>query len=65
MTQGQDTIYVHEGTYDENVDAWKRVMLIGDGADMVTVRAANASDYIPGMSGGVDMYRKTAVTFLE
>ena len=30
-----DTIYVHEGTYDENVDVWKRVTLIGHGADVV------------------------------
>ena len=34
-----DTIYVHAGTYVENVDVDKRVTLIGDGADVVTVRA--------------------------
>ena len=34
-----DTIYVHAGTYYENVDVWKRVTLIGDGADVVKVRA--------------------------
>ena len=33
-----DTIYVHAGTYAENVDVWKRVTLIGDGADVVMVR---------------------------
>ena len=26
-----DTIYVHAGTYVENVDVYKRVTLIGDG----------------------------------
>jgi len=41
-----DTIYVHAGTYDENVDVWKRVTLIGDGADVVTVRAADAEDHV-------------------
>jgi pectin methylesterase-like acyl-CoA thioesterase len=30
-----DTIYVHAGTYDENVDVWKRVTLIGDGARII------------------------------
>ena len=35
-----DTIYVHAGTYIENVDVDKRITLIGDGADVVTVRAA-------------------------
>ena len=29
-----DTIYVHEGTYVENVDAWKRVTPEGEGADV-------------------------------
>ena len=29
-----DTIYVHAGTYSENVDMNKRVTLIGDGAIM-------------------------------
>ena len=29
-----DTIYVHAGTYDRNVDAWKRVTLEGEGADV-------------------------------
>ena len=39
-----DMIYVHAGTYVENVDADKRVTLIGDDADVVTVRAADAED---------------------
>ena len=29
------TIYVHAGTYVENVNVWKRVTLIGDGAGVV------------------------------
>ena len=29
-----DTIYVHEGTYDENVDVKKRLTLIDEGADV-------------------------------
>jgi len=43
-----DTIYVHAGTYVENVDVDKRVKLIGDGADMVTVRTADASEHVRG-----------------
>ncbi len=39
-----DTIKVASGTYHENVDVWKRVTLIGAGADVVTVRAADVSD---------------------
>ena len=31
-----DTIYVHAGTYDENVDVDKRVTLEDDDADVVT-----------------------------
>ncbi|CAD7772027.1 Periplasmic copper-binding protein (NosD) [Candidatus Methanoperedenaceae archaeon GB50] len=41
-----DTIYVHPGTYVENVDVNKRITLIGDGADVVTVRAANEKDHV-------------------
>ena len=41
-----DTIYVHAGEYCENVDVAKRVTLIGDGADVVTVRAADARDHV-------------------
>ena len=36
-----DTIEVRTGTYVENVDVNKTLTLIGDGADVVTVRAAN------------------------
>ena len=28
-----DTIYVHAGTYVENVDVWKRLTMIGDASD--------------------------------
>ncbi len=41
-----DTIYVHAGMYDENVDVWKRLTLTGDGADVVTVRAEDATDHV-------------------
>jgi parallel beta-helix repeat protein len=42
-----DTIYVHAGTYVENVAVGKeRLTLIGDSADMVTVRAADAEDHV-------------------
>ena len=34
-----DTIYVHAGEYCENVDVNRRLTLIGDGAEVVTVRA--------------------------
>jgi len=34
-----DTIYVHAGTYYENVDVNRRLTLIGDGEEVVTVRA--------------------------
>jgi parallel beta-helix repeat protein len=37
-----DTIEVRGGTYIENVDVDKRLTLIGDGADVVTVRAADS-----------------------
>ncbi len=39
-------IYVHEGEYCENVDVWKPVTLIGDGAEVVMVRAADAGDHV-------------------
>jgi nitrous oxidase accessory protein NosD len=42
----RDTSYVHAGTYVENVDVWKQVTLIGDGADVVTVRAADVGDHV-------------------
>ena len=41
-----DTIFVHEGTYVENVDVVKRVTLIGEGADVVAVRAGDAGDHV-------------------
>jgi len=41
-----DTIYVHAGTYVENVDVDKTLTLIGDGADVVTVQAADAGDHV-------------------
>ena len=34
-----DTVYVHAGTYTENVIVNKRLSLVGDGADVVTVKA--------------------------
>ena len=45
-----DAIYVHKGTYVENVDVDKQVTLIGDGADVVTVRAANVGDHVFGVT---------------
>jgi len=42
---GKDTIYVHAGTYVKNVNVWKRVTLIGDGADAVTVRAMDFNSH--------------------
>ena len=39
-----DTIYVFNGTYCESVHVHKRVTLIGEGADVVTVRAASSLD---------------------
>ncbi|MEA1906904.1 MAG: NosD domain-containing protein, partial [Euryarchaeota archaeon] len=41
-----DTIYVHAGEYCENVGVGKRLTLIGDGADVVTVRAADAGGHV-------------------
>ena len=41
-----DSIYVHAGTYIENVNVDKRLTLIGEGADVVTVRAADAGDHV-------------------
>jgi len=41
-----DTIYVPEGEYCENVNVDKCVTLIGGGADVVTVRAADAGDNV-------------------
>ncbi|NOQ33562.1 MAG: hypothetical protein GQ567_05140, partial [Methanosarcinales archaeon] len=41
-----DTICVWNGSYIENVDVPKRLTLIGDGADVVTVRAEDISDHV-------------------
>jgi len=41
-----DTIYVHAGLYYENVNVYKRLTLEGDGADVVTVTAANAKSHV-------------------
>ena len=38
-----DTIYVHAGLYYENLNVGKRLTLIGEGTDVVTVTAASAS----------------------
>ncbi|HDN65463.1 MAG TPA: PKD domain-containing protein, partial [Methanosarcinales archaeon] len=43
---GGDTIYVYNGSYNENVDVYKRITLIGEGADVVTVTAASAEDHV-------------------
>ncbi len=41
-----DTIYVHAGTYVENVNVYKQLTLEGDGADVVTVRAESRNDHV-------------------
>jgi len=41
-----DTIYVHAGMYVENVNVSKRISLVGEGVDVVTVRAADTSDHV-------------------
>jgi parallel beta-helix repeat protein len=41
-----DTICVRAGTYIENINVSKRISLIGEGMDVVTVRAADASDHV-------------------
>ncbi len=41
-----DEIHVDSGTYIENVDVYKRLTLIGEGADVVRVLAANAADHV-------------------
>ena len=41
-----DTIYVRAGTYNENVYVNKQLKLIGEGMDVVTVQAADPSDYV-------------------
>ena len=41
-----DTIYVHAGEYCENLDVNKQLTLIGDGANVVTVTAADVRDHV-------------------
>jgi parallel beta-helix repeat protein len=41
-----DTIRVFDGTYNENVDVNKRLALIGNGSDLVTVQAFDLNDQI-------------------
>lgn len=41
-----DVIIVHAGSYTEHVSVAKRLTLIGEGADVVTVTAAVTSEYI-------------------
>ena len=40
------TIYVHNGTYTENVDVNKELTLIGEGADILNVTALSSSDHV-------------------
>ena len=40
-----DTIYVHAGTYAENIDVNKRLNLIGDGMEEVMVEAEDTADH--------------------
>jgi len=41
-----DTIEVRSGMYVENVDVYKQLTLIGEGADVVTVQAADAGNHV-------------------
>jgi len=41
-----ETIFVWNGSYTENVDVNKRLTLVGDGADVVTVQAADVWDHV-------------------
>ena len=41
-----ETIFVWNGSYTENVDVYKRLTLIGEGAGVVTVTALFPSDYV-------------------
>ena len=39
-------IYVYNGSYTENLDVYKRITLIGEVRDVVTVTAASADDHV-------------------
>jgi len=41
-----DTIFVWNGSYNENVDVDKRLTLEGEGADVVTVTAKSSNDHV-------------------
>jgi parallel beta-helix repeat protein len=41
-----DTIFVWNGSYVENVNVYKRLTLVGEGADVVTVTAADSGDHV-------------------
>ena len=41
-----DIIFIHAGNYSENVKVSKHLTLLGDGADVVNVTAANSSDHV-------------------
>ena len=47
-----DTVYVHAGTYTENVVVNKPLTLIGDGADVVTVKAWSSEDDVFKVTAG-------------
>ena len=40
------TIYVWNGSYTENVNVYKQLTLVGDGADVVTVTAVDSGDHV-------------------
>ena len=42
----EDTIYVWNGSYTENVNVYKQLTLVGDGADVVTVTAVDSGDHV-------------------
>jgi parallel beta-helix repeat protein len=68
-----ETIFVRNGSYTENVDADKTLTLRGEGADVVTVTAADSGDHVFevsadrvnisgfAVSGAVDGYRTAGV----
>lgn len=46
------TAYVYNGSYTENVKVYKRLTLEGEGADVVTVTAADSSDHVFEVTAG-------------